>query len=175
MEQLTNDRAIRLKTLEENNILISQKVFYYLQCDQIGQFISLWVTFQSLCQQLFCQNHPHFLAIFVKRSKSFMFLVESFLGNFYRHLATFTGHTDFICDSQEQPERWCPWRLLFHFLRQDNFQVALSESPQWRDWCGDVCASGSSSEIWKRDCKTDIGRSHSRRDCCLLKMLLICR
>ena len=76
MEKLTNDRAIRLKTLEENNILISQKVFYYLQCDQIGQFIALWVTFQSLCQQLFCQNHPYFLAIFVKRSKSFMFLVE---------------------------------------------------------------------------------------------------
>ena len=27
--------------------------------------------------------------------KSLTFLVESFLGNFYRHLVTFTGHTDF--------------------------------------------------------------------------------
>ena len=27
-------------------------------------------------------------------SKSIIFLVESFLGNFYRHLAIFSGHTD---------------------------------------------------------------------------------
>ena len=44
---------------------------------------------QSLWQQLFCPNHPHFQTIFVKVSKSFIFLVKSFLGNFYRNLATF--------------------------------------------------------------------------------------
>ena len=32
---------------------------------------------------------PIFYAIFVEVSKSFIFLVESILGNFYRHLATF--------------------------------------------------------------------------------------
>ena len=31
----------------------------------------------------------HFYTIFVKASKTFIFLVKSFLGNFYRHLATF--------------------------------------------------------------------------------------
>ena len=30
------------------------------QGDQIGQFIVLWATFQSLWQQLFCPNCPHF-------------------------------------------------------------------------------------------------------------------
>ena len=30
------------------------------QCDQIGRFIALWATFQSLLQQLFCPNRPHF-------------------------------------------------------------------------------------------------------------------
>ena len=30
------------------------------QCDQIGRFIALWATFQSLWQQLFCPNRPHF-------------------------------------------------------------------------------------------------------------------
>ena len=30
------------------------------QCDQIGQFIALWASFQCLWQQLFCQNCPHF-------------------------------------------------------------------------------------------------------------------
>ena len=30
------------------------------QCDKIGRFIAPWVTFQSLWQQLFCSNRPHF-------------------------------------------------------------------------------------------------------------------
>ena len=29
------------------------------QCDQIGRFIGLWATFQSLSQQLICQNLLH--------------------------------------------------------------------------------------------------------------------
>ena len=64
------------------------------QCDQIGQFIGLWATFQSLCQQLVYPNLPHYEAIFVKVSKSLIFQVKSFLGNFYTHLQIFTGHTD---------------------------------------------------------------------------------
>ena len=63
------------------------------QCDQIGQFIRLWAPFQSLWKQLICPNLQYSKAIFVKVSKSIIFLVISFLGNFYRHLATFTGHT----------------------------------------------------------------------------------
>ena len=46
------------------------------QCDHIGQFITLWATFQSLFQQLFCPNCQHILG-------------KCFLGNFYRQLATF--------------------------------------------------------------------------------------
>ena len=57
------------------------------QCDQIGRFI--WATFRSLWQQVVCPNLPHSQAIFVKVSKSLIFLVKSFLGNFYRHLANF--------------------------------------------------------------------------------------
>ena len=59
------------------------------QCDQIGRFFGFWATFQRLWQQLFCPNLPHSWAIFVKVSKSLIFLVKSFLGNFYRHLAIF--------------------------------------------------------------------------------------
>ena len=40
---------------------------------------ALWATFSSLWQQLICPNLP----------KSLIFLVKSFLGNFYRHLAIF--------------------------------------------------------------------------------------
>ena len=66
-----------------------------LQCDQIWRFIGLCATFQSLWQQLICPNLPHFYAIFVKVSKSFIFLMKSLLGNFSRHLAIFSGHTDY--------------------------------------------------------------------------------
>ena len=55
------------------------------QCDKIGRFIELWATFQSLWQQIICP----FGQIFLKVSKSIIFLVKSFLGNFYRHLAIF--------------------------------------------------------------------------------------
>ena len=37
---------------------------------------------------------PTFLGNFCKVSKSIIFLVKSFLGNFNRHLAIFSGHTD---------------------------------------------------------------------------------
>ena len=48
----------------------------------LGNFLSLW-------QQLIVPNCPCYLAICVKVSKSFIFLVKSFYDNFYRHLATF--------------------------------------------------------------------------------------
>ena len=58
-------------------------------CDQIGRFIALCATIQSLWQQLISPNLLHSWAIFVNLSKSFLFLVKSYLGNFYRHLAIF--------------------------------------------------------------------------------------
>ena len=48
---------------------VSEYSLLQQQCDQIGQFIVLWATFQSLLQQLFCPNCPHiwgFFGIFVK-------------------------------------------------------------------------------------------------------------
>ena len=71
------------------NIFHIPLFWFCFQCDLIGRLIELWVTFQSLWQQLFCPNCPHFQAIFVNVPKSFIFLVNSFLGNFKRHLATF--------------------------------------------------------------------------------------
>ena len=38
---------------------------------------------------------PTFLGNFCKGVKIFNFLVKSFLVNFYRHLAIFTGHTEY--------------------------------------------------------------------------------
>ena len=59
------------------------------QCDQIGRLFALWATIQSRWQQLFFPNPLHCWTIFIKMSKSFIFLVKSYLGNFYRYLAIF--------------------------------------------------------------------------------------
>ena len=69
-----------------------------LQCDQIGQFIGLWATFQSLWQQLICPNLLTFLGNFCKGVKIFNLFSEIILGNFDRHLATFN---------------WSHWRLTY--------------------------------------------------------------
>ena len=52
------------------------------KCDQIGQFFDFSTTFQCLWQKLFCPICPHFMAIFVKVSISFIFQAKLFLGNF---------------------------------------------------------------------------------------------
>ena len=63
------------------------------QCDQIWRFIGLGATFKSFWQQLICPNLSHSKGIFVKESKSIIFLVKSILGKFYRYFAIFSGHT----------------------------------------------------------------------------------
>ena len=50
---------------------------------------ALWATIQSWWQQLFYPNCPHCWAIFENVSKSFIFLVYTFLGKFYRHFAIY--------------------------------------------------------------------------------------
>ena len=63
-----------------------------LQCDQIGRFIGLWASFQSLRQQLVCPNLPHSKAI-CQGVKIYLFLVKSFLATFIDIWPFFTGHT----------------------------------------------------------------------------------
>ena len=50
------------------------------QCDQIGRFIGLWATLATIN----LSKPPTFLGNFSR---------EIILGNFYRHLAIFSGHT----------------------------------------------------------------------------------
>ena len=59
------------------------------QCDQIKRFIGLWAIFQSRWQPFILPKSPTFLGNFGKGVKIYHFLVLSFLGNFYRHLAIF--------------------------------------------------------------------------------------
>ena len=53
-------------------------VITQVHCDQIGRLIALWATFLSLWQQFFCPKCPHFSGMFVKVSKSLIFLGKYF-------------------------------------------------------------------------------------------------
>ena len=55
----------------------------------LGDLFDFGQLFKALGQQLICPNLPHSQAIFEKVSKSFIFPLKSYLGNFYRHLAIF--------------------------------------------------------------------------------------
>ena len=86
---------MRTRACTEESTEVWRPFISYHQCDQNGEFIGLCATFYSLWQQLICPNLPHSYAIFVKVLKSIIFLVKSFLDNFYRHLAIFSGHTGY--------------------------------------------------------------------------------
>ena len=59
------------------------------QCDQIGRFIGLLGNFSKSLATIYLPKFLTFLGNFVKVSKSLIFWVKSFLGNFYRHLVIF--------------------------------------------------------------------------------------
>ena len=67
--------------------LLSVSVTRYGKLFDLGNFLKPLATINL-------PKSPTFLGIFVKVSKSIIFLVKSFLGNFYRHLAFFSGHTE---------------------------------------------------------------------------------
>ena len=81
--------SIYLHHYSSFSLLILTFILWSRQSDQTGRFIGLWATFQSLWQNFICPNLLYSQAIFVKMPKSLIFLVKSFLGNFYRHLAIF--------------------------------------------------------------------------------------
>ena len=70
-------------------------------------------NFQSLLQQLICPNLLHSQAIFVKMSKSLIFQVKSFLGNFYSHMAIFYWSH-------------CQWYVLYSWGHQRVHKVTTS-------------------------------------------------
>ena len=102
------------------------------QCDQIGRFIVLWATFQSLWRQLICPNLLHCLAIFVKVSKSLIFLVKLFWRDFYRHLAIFYwSHWSRHYYYHSSPERLRSKRFRFYPWEVDGFKNFYSRPNRW--------------------------------------------
>ena len=86
---ITSSKAFAFKFYRVVLIQGSSDIFTDMQCYQIGRFIRLRATFQSLWQQLISPNLLHSLKIFVNVSKSLNFSSEIILANFYRHLESF--------------------------------------------------------------------------------------
>ena len=61
---------------------------------------AIYCTLGSLSKHIFCPNCPHFLAIFVKMSKSFIFYWNHFWATFIDIWQLFTGHT--ACEHADQ-------------------------------------------------------------------------
>ena len=83
------------------------------QCAQIGRFIGLWATYQSLWQQLVLPKSPTFLGNFCKGVKFFYFSSELILGQL------FTGHIDWhwVCLSfRVEKDIWIPTFLNYQLL-----------------------------------------------------------
>ena len=60
-----------------------------MECDQIGQFIALWATIQSLCATSNLPKYSTILGNFCKDITIIHFSSEIILGHFYWHLAIF--------------------------------------------------------------------------------------
>ena len=85
---------------------------------RLGDLLDFGPLFKAFGNNLICPNLPHSQAIFVKVSKFIIFLVHSFLGNFYRLLVIFSGHTVsirvvFSFFSFQLPFIFCSVRSLF--------------------------------------------------------------
>ena len=100
------------------------------ECDQIGQFIGLWTTFQSLSQQLICPNHPNFKAILVEMSKSLIFLVTPFLATFIDIWQLFTRHTEITakCFCSEMGQTQPPFVYFCSFHKTWRFFLVKLDS-----------------------------------------------
>ena len=122
------------------------------QCDQIGQFIGLWTTFQSLWQKLICPNLLHAYAIFIKVSKS----SEIIFGQFLKTFGDFLLVT--LLTSYYNSAQWI--RLMIYFEKGNFLNVQkqkkskaclyLGSDQRWSCWrrSGPDRCWGSLPEFW---------------------------
>ena len=83
--------------------------YYHMEHFVVYRHWAIYCTFGNFSKPvatIILPKLPTFQSNFVKVSKSFIFLVKSFLGNFCRHLATFyRSHCD--CQHQSAPIEGC--------------------------------------------------------------------
>ena len=96
------------KSFKNINYRTSQLVnMISAKCDQIWRFLDFGQLFKAFGNNKFAQISQHSKATFVNVLKSIIFVVKSFLGHFYRHLAIFIWSHCF-----------CPF--LYHILREND-------------------------------------------------------
>ena len=78
----------RYKNTQIRKDTIGRQSLHSSSVTRLGDLLDFGQILQSLWQQLFCLNHPHFKAIF-KGVKIFHFSSEIIFRPFYRHLAIF--------------------------------------------------------------------------------------
>ena len=85
------DKLIVLMETKISSQILTQPTISLFIVTRLGDLLDLWQLFKAFGNN----KSPTFLGNFCKGVK-IIFLVKSILGNFYRYLAIFSGHTD--CD-----------------------------------------------------------------------------
>ena len=125
-------RLLHLSILFTEIVLI--KLCKGVQCDQIGRFFALWATIQSIWQQKICPNLLHSQAIFVKVSKSFIFIVKSFWATFINIWRFLSGHTAKGTSYQAVKQKMC-WLYSNAFLPVTLIKQLGVVIAQWINLC----------------------------------------
>ena len=71
-----------------------------IRVTRLGDILDFGEVFKAFGNNYFAQI-SHILRHFVNVSKSVIFLILSFLGKFYRHLAIFSGHAGCYAQNDE--------------------------------------------------------------------------
>ena len=85
LRQSVDDSNERFGGSVKDRLKFCRQNIVYEQCDHIGQFIALWANFSKSAATIIQPKSPTFLDNFCIGVKIFLFLVQSFWGNFYRH------------------------------------------------------------------------------------------
>ena len=114
-------------------------------CVSHGRSQAVWPDWANYCilgnfsktvATIIFPKFPTFLAIFGNVSKFFIFLVKSILGNFYRHLATFAGHTgslrSLLIVTLAGREWSTGWKVEVHYCESPPmFDVIILSKKSW--------------------------------------------
>ena len=81
--------VVDLQQVSSRYVGMQQVTVSRQRCDQIGQFIILWIIFQSPGQKLFCPNRQHILGNLCKGVEIFHFIREILFGQLLQTFGDF--------------------------------------------------------------------------------------
>ena len=89
VQQICSRCVVDMQQVSSRYVGMQQVTVSRQRCDQIVQFIILWITFQSPGQKLFCPNCQHILGNLCKGVEIFHFIREILFGQLIQTFGDF--------------------------------------------------------------------------------------